>query len=140
MLRYNPYMKHLYLTITTTTLILLLTSCGNSTSVAPSQNDALNTISNSNGKEKSGYMQKGLDSWLVNDWKPKVEQNKEIQSKYMQKSKTQEGTQEEYVEKQNKPFTLQEYVDKTSAYFEAQERDLENSNIEKMKKMPVIGK
>ena len=85
-------------------------------------------------------MQQGLDSWLEDDWKPKVEQNKEIQSKYMQKSKTQEGTQEEYVEKQNKPFTLQEYVDKTSAYFEAQERDLENSNIEKMKKMPVIGK
>ena len=168
---YNLHMKHLYKQITAITTVLLLTSCASQSPVAPSQNDALNKISNSKGKEKSGYMQQGLDSWLEEDWTPKVEKNEEIRSKYMQeaksdsqeapslskiatkeeleqhssenlakKSQTPESEKEKYIEKRDKPFTLQEYVDKADAYFEGTQRDLENSHAEQLKKMPVIGK
>jgi len=137
--------------------MLLLSACGSSPAVAPSQNSALNSITDSNGKEKSGYMQQGLDSWLEDDWTPTVEQNKEIRTKYMEKvesnSSKPTSTKEtittgevknksaktQYVESKNRNFTLQEYVDKAGVYFEAQERDYSTSNVEKMKSMPVIG-
>ena len=154
-------MKHLYTIAMAQTLLLLLASCGSSAPVAPSQNDALNKISNSKGKEKSSYMQQGLDTWLEEEWEPAVEKDKEIQNKYMEKVQgvapkitTKEEleknstsnlskkvqTEEKYVEKTNKPFTLQEYVDKAAAYNkQRQKKDLEDSHSEKMKKMPVIG-
>jgi len=162
-------MKQLNLIITSILTTVVLSACGSSTGVTPSQNDTLNSISNSKGKEKAGFMQRALDSWLKDDWTPKVEQNEEIRSKYMEKvekevphkvsateittkEQLQENTPEKlsqkdsaqttettYVEKKEKYPTLQEYLDKADAYFEAQERDLSNSNVEKMKKMPVIG-
>jgi len=149
-------MKQLKLIITSSLTMAMLSACGTSTVVAPSQNSALNSITDSNGKEKSGYMQQGLDSWLKDDWTPTMEQNEEIRTKYMDKVEpksskamskdeaTVEGQEEttevKYVEKKDKNFTLQEYVDKSAAYFEVQERDLEGSNVKKMQSMPVIGK
>jgi len=134
-------MKHLYTAITSSTLVLLLASCGSSAPLAPSQNDALNKISNSKGKEKSSYMQQGLDSWLEEEWKPIVEQNVEIQDKYMQKvESTKSQVEEKYVEKKNKTFTLQEYADKANAYNKREKKKLEESHAEKLKEMPVIGK
>ena len=163
MLRYNTHMKHLYTLILTTTTAFTLSSCAHSAPVAPSQNDALNKISNSKGKEKKGYMQEGLDAWLENDWAPAVNADAKVQEKYMEKREevkvssitTQEelkahsseklSTQSQksevkYVEKPNKPFTLQEYVDKTEAYMRARKVDLNNSHVEKLNSMPVIGK
>jgi len=152
-------MKQLNLIITSTVAAVLLSACGGSTGVAPSQNDALNSISNSKGKEKSGYMQKSLDSWLKDDWTPTVEKNEEIREKYMEKVSVEDEkgevvtstettevvaqketqTKTKYVEKKDKSFTLQEYVDKAGAYLEVQESNPEESNVEKMNKMPVIG-
>jgi hypothetical protein len=60
-------MKQLNLIIASSLTIALLSACGTSTGITPSQNSALNSISDSNGKEKSGYMQQGLDSWLKDD-------------------------------------------------------------------------
>ena len=151
-------MKQLNLIITSTLTILTLAACGTSTGVTPSQNSALNSISNSSGKAKSGYMQKGLDTWLVEDWTPAVEQDKEIQEKYMErvesnssneltKTSAVEGANASekkvtYVEKKDKFPTLQEYVDKTEAYLKATKKDQmpEASNVKKLEKMPVIGK
>lgn len=156
-------MKHLYTIILTTTTVFTLSSCAHSAPVAPSQNDALNKISNSKGKEKKGYMQEGLDTWLEKDWMPAVSADTNVQEKYMQKNENVKvhtiTTQEEleansskklstqsqksevkYVEKPNKPFTLQEYVDKTEAYMRARKVDVNNSHVEKLNSMPVIGK
>ena len=147
-----------------------MTACGTSKSVAPSQNSALNNISNSNGKAKTGYMQSGLDSWLKDEWTPVVEKDEEIREKYMEKVESQpsksvtttkittieelnQNTSQElskksaakskdvkYVEKTDKYPTLQEYLDKADVYFESQERDPSKSNVKKMESMPVIGK
>ena len=158
-------MKQLIIITASVLGLVGLAGCGASSSVAPSQNSALNSISDSKGKEKSGWMQNGLDSWLSEEWTPVVEKNPEIRQKYMEVEKTpknasvvstsqsnttttqvsvkkEELTKKEvkYVEKKNKFPTLQEYLDKADVYFEAQERDYENSNVEKMKSMPVIGK
>lgn len=156
-------MKHLYTLILTTTAAFTLSSCAHSAPVAPSQNDALNKISNSKGKEKKGYMQEGLDTWLENDWVPAVSADAKVQEKYMEKredtkvssitsqeeleanssenlSTQSQKSQVKYVEKSNKPFTLQEYVDKTEAYMRARKTDVNNSHVEKLNSMPVIGK
>jgi len=140
-------MKHL---ITKTTLIILSSSliigCSSLSSSAPSQNAALNSISKSNAaKPKDGYMQSMMDSWLKNDWTPTISKDKNIQKKYMRKdgsTKTiyKDGREEvHYVEKDDKPFTLQEYVDKASAYRKAHPNDYEHSNVKKLESMPVIG-
>lgn len=144
-------MKHLYTLILTSTVAFTLSSCAESAPVAPSQNDALNKISNSKGKEKKGYMQEGLDSWLEKEWTPAVSTDEKVQEKYMEKVTQPESSQKEpqtpsaktetlYKDKSNKPFTLQEYVDKTEAYMKARKVDVNNSHVEKLKSMPVIGK
>jgi hypothetical protein len=147
--------------INTLAVILLFSGCGSSKAVAPSQNSALNSISKSNAsKEKDGWMQKSLDGWLKNDWEPTVTQDKEIQKKYMEKrsiesqksdisisnneiynSNTKKKVEKvEYIEKKDKPFTLQEYVDKAEAYMKAKPNDYEHSNVKKVESLPVIGK
>ena len=130
----------------------MLNSCASSkTEVAPSQNSALNSISRSAATKDEGSMQKSLDSWLKNDWEPTVSKDKKIQEKYMEKEKVsttknannrQSSQKEEahYVEKKDKPFTLQEYVDKAAAYNKAHPSDYNNSNVKKMESLPVIGK
>ncbi|MFK5937141.1 MAG: hypothetical protein QM497_01980 [Sulfurimonas sp.] len=157
-------MKHI---ITKTTLTILSSSliigCSSLSSEAPSHNSALNSVSNSNGKAKDGYMQKTMKAWFANDWTPTISQDPEIQKKYMQVDKTpqaqtkvveqtyirkdgatkvvyKDGSQKiHYVEKDDKPFTLQEYVDKARAYRKAHPNDYEHSNVKKLESMPVIG-
>jgi len=118
----------------------------------------------SNSKAEDGYMQKAMDNWLTNDWTPTISQDKEIQKKYMQVDKSsqtqtkaveqtyirkdgatkvvyKDGSEEiHYVEKDDKPFTLQEYVDKATAYRKAHPNDYEHSNVKKLESMPIIGK
>jgi len=142
-------MKQLIIIPTTLLLAFVLNSCSSSsTEVTPSQNSALNSISNSNaGTKKEGAMQKSLNSWLKNDWEPTVAKDKEIQKKYMEKkkevtnktsvTKTQES---HYVDKKDKNFTLQEYVDKATAYMKEKPNDYNSSNVNKLEAMPVIGK
>jgi len=135
----------------------------NSTATPPSQNKTLNSITKSNAaKEKDGAMQRSLDNWLHNDWSPTVAKNKEVQEKYMEIEKVQESTKTtsikentnnidkkttskkkttvKYVEKEDRPFTLQEYVDKAAAYIEEKPNDYENSNVKKLESLPAIGK
>ena len=139
-------MKHLMTKITLTLLgSSLMIGCSALSSSAPSQNGALNSISSS-GKAKTGHMQVIMDSWFNNDWTPTISKDKDIQKKYMRKdgsTKTvyKDGREEiHYVEKDDKPFTLQEYVDKASAYRKAHPNDYEHSNVRKLESMPVIGK
>ena len=139
-------MKHL--TTKTLTLLSILTfvGCGTNAPVAPSQNSALNSVSNSNGKVKPGIMQTMMDSWFTNDWTPTISKDKDIQKKYMRRDGStkvvyKDGREEiHYVEKDDKPFTLQEYVDKASAYRKAHPNDYEHSNVKKLESMPIIGK
>ena len=140
-------MKHFMTQITLTLLgSSLMIGCSALSSSAPSQNSALNSISSSNGKAKDGMMQNIMDSWFKNEWTPTVSKDKEIQKKYMRKdgsTKTvyKDGREEiHYVEKDDKPFTLQEYVDKAAAYRKAHPNDYEHSNVKKLESMPVIGK
>ena len=102
-------------------------------------------------------MQKSLDGWLKNDWEPTVTQDKEIQKKYMEKKNIESQKNDilvenkeindsnkegkiEYVEKNDKPFTLQEYVDKAEAYMKAKPDNYEHSNVKKLESLPAIGK
>jgi len=139
-------MKHLILTNLVLISIAFFSGCGSKDMVAPSQNSALNSISNSNGKEKDGYMQRIMDDWLSNDWTPTISKDKDIQKKYMRRDGStkvvyKDGREEiKYVEKDDKPFTLQEYVDKAAAYRKAHPNDYEHSNVRKLEGMPVIGK
>ena len=167
-------MKHIITKITLTILSSsLIIGCSALSSNAPSQNSALNNISNSNGKAEDGYMQKTMDAWFANEWTPIISQDKEIQEKYMKVDTSSKpattkpkSTQVEtknieqtyirkdgatkvvykdgsekihYVEKDDKPFTLQEYVDKAGAYRKAHPNDYEHSNVKKLESMPVIG-
>ena len=155
-------MKHI---ITKTTLTILSSSliigCSSTNSVAPSQNSALNIISKSSAKkEHDGFMQKAMDSWFANDWTPTLSEDKNIQKKYMKAETNKSGVKQtyirkdgsskvvyndgeekvHYVEKDDKPFTLQEYVDKATAYRKAHPNDYEHSNVKKLESMPIIGK
>jgi len=138
-------MKQLITTTLTASLFILLSGCATDAPVAPSQNSDLNKISNSNGKEKSGLMQKSLDNWLKNEWTPTVNKDKKIQKKYLKKEdgsieEVSNTTEEKYVEDKERNFTLQEYVDKTSVYMKAHPSDDKDSNVKKLQSMPVIGK
>jgi hypothetical protein len=108
------------------TLILTafaLGACSHSTMVAPSQNSALNSVSNST-QEKSGIMQKSLDNWLEKDWTPTVTKDEVVKEKYSDEKRA---------------FTLQEFVDKAEAYSRESNSSTE-SNVEKLNTMPAIGK
>jgi len=131
-------MKRLYTTLTLNMALFTFVACSHSEPVAPSQNSALNSISNSSGKEKSGIMQQGLDSWLEKEWSPAIQKDEQVREKYMQE--TEESGEIKYRDKENKPFTLQEFIDKSDAYFKAKESELDDSHVQKLESMPVIGK
>ena len=145
-------MKQLITTSLTISALILLSGCATDAPVAPSQNSDLNKISNSNGKEKPGLMQKSLDSWLKNEWTPTVNKDKKVQKKYLKKvnikkidtnadiKETSNATEEKYVENKERNFTLQEYVDKASAYMKAHPDDGKESHTKQLESMPVIGK
>ena len=128
MFYYNTHMKQL---ISQTHLILsflFLSGCTTNATVAPSQNKALNSVSNSNAQTKKSYwMQNQLDSFLQKKWNPTMKEDKEIQKKYGEKKE------------QEKTFTLQEFVDKQAAYEKTHPIDESSSNVKKLENMPVIG-
>lgn len=145
--------------------VTLFSACSKVDGANPSQNQALNSVAGKKEKQ-SGYMQQALDNWLKNEWEPvvtgaeaptgetrvklvpnedgsaklvesetgvvlkelsieQVEKQKEVQSKYKQ---------------EDRAFTLQEYVDKMSVYNSTHVTDEENSHVNKISSMPVIGK
>jgi len=106
--------------------LVLFTACSTPQNISPSQNDALNKISNSNVKKENGSLQSLLDNFLQNEWIPTLNRDKEIREKYIQK--------------EDKPFSLQEYVDKRAVYIKAHPSDHNKSNVHKLEMMPVIGK
>ncbi len=141
-------MKQLIIISISALSIVVLAGCGGKPSVTPSQNSALNNISNSTIDKKPGYMQENLDEWLTNDWSPTVEKDEEIREKYMKIEKPLEDSDSnntkppevKYVDKNDRYPTLQEYVDKAVAYSKAQDNNDSNSLVKKMQSMPAIGK
>jgi len=138
-------MKQLITTSLITFAFILLNGCATDALVTPSQNGDLNKVSNSNGKAKSGLMQKSLDNWLKNEWTPTVNKDKKVQNKYMKKvdikrKNSSNDTEKKYVEDKERNFRLQEYVDKATAYSKAHPSDDKDSNVKKLESMPVIGK
>ena len=139
-------MKHLIILSTSLIVILTFSNCSSSkSSVTPTQNSALNTITKSNAStNKEGAMQKSLNSWLINEWEPTISKDDEIKQKYMQKKKVVDkktGKEKEiYVEKKEKNFTLQEYIDKAAVYNKAHPSDYNSSHVKKVESLPVIGK
>jgi hypothetical protein len=135
-------MKQLILKCTIFFSLTLFTACSTSQQISPSQNDALNRVSNSNAATENGLLQSLLDNFLQDKWTPSVSKDKDIQKKYMKEIEIKEknGTvHKKYVEKEDRPFRLQEYVDKRAAYIKAHPSDYNNSNVHKLEMMPVIG-
>ncbi len=138
-------MKQLITTSLIISAFILPSGCATKAPAAPSQNSDLNKISNSNGKAKSGFIQKNLDNWLKNEWTPTINKDKKVQNKYMKKvaikrENSSNDTEKKYVEDKERNFTLQEYVDKAAAYSKAHPSDGKDSNVKKLESMPVIGK
>jgi len=104
----------------------LLVGCVTAPKAAPSQNDALNSISKSNASKKESYFfQKEMDEFIEGEWKTKVLEDKAIQEKYE--------------DNDTKSFTLQEFVDKAEVYNKKKTTDETKSNVSKLESMPVIG-
>jgi hypothetical protein len=135
-------MKQLILKHCITLSFILFTACSTSQNISPTNNSALDKVSNSSIKTKNGTLQTLLDDFLKNEWIPSFSKDKKIQTKYMEEVEMKEsnGTiSKKYVEKKDKPFTLQEYVDKREAYIKAHPSDYNRSNVHKLEMMPVIG-
>ena len=124
------------------------------TTVPPSQNNALNSISPSgpsnNKHAEHRYIQKGTNAWIKNEWEPLTESNTSSISKT---TNTDEDVNQSSKVAYKKTRTsndinstgLQYYVDKAEIYVENRDkRDVNKtktpSHAEKMNAMPGIGK
>lgn len=114
-------MYHIILAISA---VVLLASCSKVDGANPSQNRALNTVSGEVENKKSGYMQNKLDSWVKEEWTPKVEKNETIKKKN---------------EDESRDFVLQEYVDKMEVYNKEHNSTTTGSHTKKISSMPIIG-
>jgi hypothetical protein len=134
-------MKQLIMKYSISLSLVIFTACSTTSDISPSDNTALNNISSSNAKNNKGSLQGLLDNFIKDDWEPTIAQDSEIQKKYMKEVKDRNTTKSDkvYVEKEDKPFTLQEYADKRAAYVKAHPSDHNNSNVHKLEMMPVIG-
>ena len=135
-------MKQLIIKYSISLSLVIFTACSTSSDVSPSQNDALNNVSNSDANNNKGALQGLLDSFIEDDWSPTVEKDKEIQNKYMVESQELNSTKESkkvYVEDASRDFTLQEYADKAGVYIKAHESDHNSSHVHKINSMPIIG-
>ncbi|WP_304544404.1 hypothetical protein [Sulfurimonas microaerophilic] len=135
------------ITIISFITLISLSGCTSNGGVTPTTNNELNSVSPTTSNKKAGFMQNSLDNWLKNDWSPAVEQDPEIQKKYMTKEvvtkkEDQNLTTQEvkYTESKTKGFTLQEYVDKIGAYQKAKPSDENSSHLKQMESLPAIGK
>ena len=157
-------------TITTTLLsTLVLAGCGGSGSIQPSQNSALTSVSPSEKKTgymqnsldtwitedwspvvekdpeiRKKYMEKveatSSNKTATTQISTMEELNANTSENLSKKSLNKSNNKVVYVEKDDKPFTLQEFADKSAAYMKAQKNDESHSNVKKMDSMPVIGK
>lgn len=132
--------------------------CANHAGVSPSQNPSLGAISPSaTAASQNGAMQRGLDSWLKEEWTPlttpatsksNVNPSDTVTTNAAQPSKVQNEPAAAITPsepKDNTSFTLQKYADKWKVYQENKakmdaEKAKEPSHIEKIQNMPVIGK
>lgn len=132
-------MKHIIITLP---LAFFIGCSSNAPKVAPSENSSVNSVSPSGVKNKSGFMQKSLESFIKDDWTPTLSKDKNIQKKYMKvdENNTSKEAEKNYVEDKDRSFTLQEYADKISAYTKAKPANHINSNVTKLNALPVIGK
>ena len=114
-------------TLTFLTFVLLsLSSCSSSPTVNPSQNRALNSVSTSNqATHIKGSMQNSLDTWLEKEWTPTIEKNEEIKIKNQDKERD---------------FKIQEYVEKIEVYKKENNSSVQESHVQKINTLPVIGK
>jgi hypothetical protein len=117
-------MKNSMKIITLIVTALILGACSSDKVVNPSQNSALNSVSNSQ-KEKTGAMQESLNNWLNKEWTPSIEKDEAIKEKYAD---------------EKRDFTLQEYVEKSEVYIKENNATAKNSHVDKINAMPVIGK
>ena len=105
------------------------------TELKPQKNPAADIAWSSTSKgdvhnKGEGSLQKRLDKWTEEEWKPAFQGDKE-------QAKKDEAA--------NEHFTFQHYYDKSKNYLEKKERENEGeekepSHYEKMQTLPVIGK
>jgi len=146
---------------------LMLSGCAaNTTGVTPSQNTNLQAVSPSGtAVSEGGAMQRSLDSWLKEEWTPLTEttlktttapdgtviQTKTEAAQVTTTTTAPDGkvvitTKAVVTEPADEaPFTLQSLADKWKIYHEKQEKlnegkPKEASNVEKLERMPAIGK
>jgi len=120
--------------------LFLLVGCTTSTKVNPSQNDALNEVSNSTAKKENSYfLQQQFDGFINDELAPSVAKDKEIQDKYMDKHIDKKTGEVTYVDREDDNFTLQEIADKLGSYKKATEKDDSNSHVKKVESLPVLG-
>ncbi len=122
---------------------LLLGGCAaNTVGVTPSQNGSLRAVSPSTtSASQDGAMQRGLDSWLKQEWTPLTTSTSQEEKKVSTTVITVPTVEEE----ENTSFTLQHYADKWKTYHENKEKLKEGkakepSSIENLEKLPVVGK
>lgn len=137
---------------------LMLGGCANREGVSPSQNSSLQAVSPSTtSTSQGGVMQRGLDSWLKEEWTPLTstpapknvaKPSVTAEPNAVQPSAAQNETAAAVTPTEPKdetPFTLQKYADKWKVYNENKAKmnegkPKEPSNIEKIESMPIIGK
>ncbi|MBL0708711.1 MAG: hypothetical protein JJW00_06665 [Sulfurimonas sp.] len=118
-------MKNLNITITTSILLLSLSACSSKTATSPSQNEALNSVTNTTAqKEKDGIMQRSMDSWIKDEWTPKTQKDEKV--KTLDKDESRD-------------FKIQEYVDKSQTYLKDSDAKETQSHTKKVNSLPVIG-
>ena len=121
------------------------------TSVTPSKNSVLNSISPSataNDKHvEYRYIQKSTNTWIEEEWNPLTEQNLSDTKSNTASSKKDASNSNQTSDnnESNASFTLQYYVDKAGVYLENKKRrdgnkTKEPSHTEKVDEMPVVGK
>ncbi len=133
-------MKQLINKILISLSLVSMIGCTPSPTVAPTQNSALNKISNSNAKKKKSYfLQNQFDYFVNKELTPTVIKDKEIQKKYMDKVVDKKTGKVTYKDKKSDYFTLQETCDKISTYMRENPSDYNKSNVHKLEMMPVIG-
>lgn len=145
-------MRHI---ISISSIILILSGCANKEGVAPSQNQTLQAVSPSTtATAEGGVMQRSLDAWLKEEWLPLTKpspssvlpapssSSASVPAAQIPAASTQ---QVPAASEDNTPFTLQKYVDKWKVYQENKAKinegkPKEESHIEQMQSLPVIGK
>lgn len=134
--------SYLYTALST----LVLSGCAaNTTGVAPSQNNNLQTVSPSDtAASEGGAMQRSLDKWLKEEWTPMTAAPSTETT--TPDAKVVTTTKEVVTEPADETsFTLQKYADKWKAYHEKQAKLNEGkpkdpSHIDYLDRIPAIGK